>query len=236
MSDFRYTDEQWAAISCELSRVGINGDTETLIAVSIGYSAGPPISVRSALEADARVYLLETQVFTPKHEAKRVKAQRAVKRSERLREAIQQLDLGDKIYSADLTLRLHRFEKGCQDYFIVKHGYEEAYKYSFIESVLSIYVEAIAKEFPDRKPRYNVGPPDGPTVSFLYVASSPVLGNETPAREAIRKWLRDDQRDFAIADYRAGKSYKMSDSKRLRGYFSKIPTLLKRPTILKIGH
>ena len=215
-----YSEEQWAAICHQFSRIGVDADAVTLSAGDLMNHRGiPPVSARHVLEAKARSYLLSTKIFDKQYESRRTIARLVVKHSQRLRAAVQDLDLGDKQYAGDLIRGLEKFEDGCNENIIRKFPSEDDDADTFIRSALVVYVEACAEAFPDSKPRYKIGNENGPTIGFLYAASRPVLGNETPTKRTLQMRLRRITReDPDVVCHRDGKPYRELKIQRIKKY------------------
>jgi hypothetical protein len=148
--DFRYTDEQWAAISRELRRVGV--DAGAVMVDTGGRLMGggdhADESVREVLEVTVCFYLL-TQELEPRHKSEREVARGAVQLSQSLRTAVQNLRL-KKQYAGYLTRTLEEFEDRCDYIFTLKFDAEEIRIDHLICDALIVYAEAIAKVFPDK--------------------------------------------------------------------------------------
>lgn len=199
--DFKYTDDQWAAISRELRRIGFDEDLQTHFDTDL---YGKPKGVRQVLEFQAGCHL---EVW-PGPKIDSAVAKRAVANSRRLRKAWQELGWAElRLKDEDDTTVsdvLKKLEEALT-YWAEEPPFKDPDPYKFVLSILRTYAAVCAKVSP-KLPRYAVGNENGPTIAFLLAASRPVLGNRTPTKEAMRVWLRRNSRSnpFVIED-REGK-------------------------------
>jgi hypothetical protein len=197
---FRYTDEQWAAISRELARIGFNADTSIDGVKDVR-------DIRGALEFAAFSTNYSGEENVAEEDEKRV-----AKYARLLSQALEKMDLGNKQNKdfANLAAALKVFKTGVEGTtislnlaFRVTHERNPAY--ILIDEALRVYAAACAHSSPDKFPRYAIGEPDGPTISFLYEAVKPALGKKTPTKEAIRQWMIRSQNRPHIKAKRDGK-------------------------------
>jgi hypothetical protein len=231
-SEFQYTDEQWAAIRRELSRIGFDADTETIRVDDANYDGTDPHvpkNARKALEYMARGHFFISDILLPECETNRVNLKRVVAHSQRLRKAIAELGEWDRRYAADLTATLKCYEESCGRR-NRKPDYEKEFDaiYSFVKQALRVYVAACAKVSPHKLPRYFIGNETGPTICFLYAASRPVLGNNGPTKEAIRIWLRRNSNEGYIHTDRAGKSRQKGLKESIEEFLRQNPDFAKK--------
>jgi hypothetical protein len=204
-----YLETQWATIRHEFCRVGIDPD-----AVTLNYERNWPMSVRHALEAKARVYLGHTLVFSKQHKSQREMAPRAVELSQNLRATIPVLNLKCEAY---LTRVLKEFEDICkEDVIQPTFSSEELGVDDLVRGALEVYAEAIAKVFPDKKPRYKDGGADGRTVGFLHAALCPVLGKHLTKQALDIRVRRLTKNNSYVRRHRDGECFRELKIERMK--------------------
>jgi hypothetical protein len=207
--DFHYTDEQWAAISRELSRIGFNADTDITIEwapfKASDQRRSHTMSVREQLEHEVTGYFLGLELdgqFAPKVKSVR----RLMHKLHALRGPLENFDDADEDGGVsrefgDLIDDLNEFEEWINDFYDSDHNTWHA----LAEKLLFIYVVICAKASPNTLPRYKVGNTSGPTVGFVYKAISPALkGKRVITKDAVQKVIKRLQNKEIVAAYCAG--------------------------------